>query len=134
MPGLRPRDMSARRPAVLADPTLRLEVRLDEEPVASWTDGQLDPQDMPGALVNTFAFAPDAAAGFAAPEVQLAPPEVQHGRVVLRIDVPAAAAGAHRTRLAYQANAGAAASPEWHDVLSASTEVTLRTEASTVIE
>ena len=37
--------------------------------------------------MNTFAFTGDEA-GMAAPHVLLSPPEVQPGRVVLRVDVP----------------------------------------------
>src|SRR5262249_8557234 len=36
------------------DPTLRLEVRLDEEVVATYVDSHPDPADLPKALVNTF--------------------------------------------------------------------------------
>jgi hypothetical protein len=37
------------------DPTLRLEVRLDGEPIASYADTKTDPKDLPGATVNTFS-------------------------------------------------------------------------------
>src|SRR4029453_352421 len=41
------------------DPSLRLEVRLDDETVATYTDVNLDPEDMPKAVVNSFVFSPE---------------------------------------------------------------------------
>ena len=40
------------------DPTLRLQVTLDEEVVATYVDAKTDP-DIPGAMVNSFSFAPE---------------------------------------------------------------------------
>jgi hypothetical protein len=70
------------------DPTLRLEVQIDGQPVASYADTKTDPKDLPGATVNTFSFLEgefemDGAAG-----AVLGPPEVRPGRASLRIDVP----------------------------------------------
>src|SRR5439155_2814951 len=112
-----------------ADPSLRLEARLDEEVIASWTDARLDPQDMPGAVVNTFVFSPADAAGRAAPEVLLSPPEAQPGRVLLRLDLPAGAMDARKLRLAYQANEGTVEEPAWHDLVSTTVAVSLHSDA-----
>lgn len=117
------------------DPSLRLEVRLDEDAVASWTDARLDPEDLRGAVVNTFAFVPaDEAAAAAAPGVVLGAPEAQRGRIVLRIEVPGAIGEGRRLRVAYQTNEGSAATPAWHDVASAQTTVTLRGDPPTVVQ
>ena len=42
-----------------ADPTLRLEVRLDHVTIATYTDANLDPEDLPKAVVNSFVFSPE---------------------------------------------------------------------------
>lgn len=115
------------------DPTLRLQIRIDEEPVVSWMDAGLDPEDLPGAVVNTFAFTSGGEAGLAAPRVLLAPPEVQPGRVVLRFDVPGVV-GDRKLRIAYQTNEATAASPAWRDVATAAATVTLRPDAPTVVQ
>jgi hypothetical protein len=116
-----------------ADPTLRLQVRIDEAEVATWADGKLDPQDLPGAIVNTFAFTGDEA-GMAAPRVLLSPPEVQPGRVVLRIDVPRMVGENRRLGVVYQVNEGSAESPAWRDVAMATATLTLRGEGPTPIQ
>jgi len=115
------------------DPTLRLEVRLDEDPLATWTDAHLDPEEVPGALVNAFSFAPADVAATVAAGAQLSPAEVQPGRVVLRLEVPVAAAD-RKLRVAYQMNQGTAQAPAWHDVAIASAPVALRADASTVVQ
>ena len=116
------------------DPTLRLQVRIDEEPVATWTDATLDPKDLPGAIVNTFAFTGGDEAGMAAPNVLLSPPHVQPGRVVLRLGLPGAAGEGRRLAIAYQTNEGSAASPAWRDVAMATSAVTLLPEGPTPIQ
>jgi hypothetical protein len=116
------------------DPTLRLQVRIDEEPVATWTDATLDPQDLPGAIVNTFAFTGGDEAGMAAPHVLLSPPEVQPGRVVLRVGLPGLVGEGRRLGIAYQTNEGTAARPAWRDVAMATATVTLRGEGPTPIQ
>ena len=106
-----------------ADPTLRLQVRIDEEPVATWVDASLDPEDLPGAVVNTFAFTGDEA-GMAAPGVLLSPPEVQPGRVVLRVGVPrVVGAGPPPARRPIRSTKRSAASPAWRDVATATATV-----------
>ena len=45
--------------AAPVDPSLRLELRLDDETLASYVDSTLDPEDLPKAVVNSFVFSPD---------------------------------------------------------------------------
>jgi hypothetical protein len=117
------------------DPSLRLEVRVDEQPVAYWTDARLDPEDLRGAVVNTFAFVPaDEAAAGGAPGVVIGAPEAQRGRIVLRIEIPGAIGEGRRLRVAYQTNEGSAATPAWHDVASAETTVALSGDPPTVVQ
>jgi hypothetical protein len=116
-----------------ADPTLRLQVRIDEQAVAAWADGTLDPQDLKGAIVNTFAFTGDEAA-MAAPHVLLSPAEVQPGRVVLRVDVPRAVGENRRLGIVYQVNEGSVASPAWRDVAMATATLPLRGEGPSPIQ
>jgi hypothetical protein len=115
------------------DPALRLQVRIDEEPVATWMDARLDPEDLKGAIVNTFGFTSGDAAGMAAPHVLLAPPEVQPGRVVLRLDVPLVGEN-RRLGIAYQTNEASADRPAWRDVATTTSTVTLRPEGPTPIQ
>jgi len=115
------------------DPTLRLHIRIDEAEVAAWADGKLDPQDLPGAIVNTFAFTGDEA-GLAAPHVLLSPPEVQPGRVVLRVDVPGVVGENRRLSVTYQVNEGSVESPAWRDVVMATATLTLRGDGPTPIQ
>ena len=115
------------------DPTLRLHIRIDEAEVAAWADGTLDPRDLPGAVVNTFAFTGDEA-GLAAPHVLLSPPEVQPGRVVLRVDVPGVVGENRRLSVTYQANEGSVENPAWRDVVMATATLTLRGDGPTPIQ
>jgi hypothetical protein len=114
------------------DPTLRLQLRIDEAEVATWADAQLDPQDLPGAIVNTFAFTGDEA-GMAAPHVLLSPAEVQPGRVVLRLEVPNVVGEDRRLGIVYQANEGSIENPAWRDLAMATATLTLREEGPTPI-
>jgi len=115
------------------DPTLRLHIRIDEAEVAAWADGTLDPRDLPGAVVNTFAFTGDEA-GLAAPHVLLSPPEVQPGRVVLRVDVPGVVGENRRLSVTYQVNEGSVENPAWRDVVMATSTLTLRGDGPTPIQ
>jgi len=115
------------------DPTLRLHIRIDEAEVAAWADGTLDPRDLPGAVVNTFAFTGDEA-GLAAPHVLLSPPEVQPGRVVLRVDVPRVVGENRRLSVTYQVNEGSVENPAWRDVVMATSTLTLRGDGPTPIQ
>jgi hypothetical protein len=122
----------AGKDAAKTDPSLRLEVRLDEEPIASWVDAKTDP-DIKGAVLNMFSFAPEDVSAFAGPGVELAPPEVQPGRAVLKIGL--APETAHRRlRFAYQINDGNAEHPAWHDQAEGSTDVELHADAPTIVQ
>jgi hypothetical protein len=106
------------------DPTLRLELRLDEEPVVVYTDGQLDEGQIRGAAVNAFSFAEGLTVS-PAPGVRVHPAEVRPGRIVLKLDLPNPGPASRRLRLAYQVNTGTADEPAWKDVVSAATDVQL---------
>jgi hypothetical protein len=105
------------------DSTLRLDVSLDEEPVATYVDAQPDP-DIPGAVVNAFSF--DTGIAIDAPAAVTAQaPEARPGRISLKLDLPADRAGERRLRVAYQVNDGSKESPAWRDVASSSIHATL---------
>ena len=118
--------------AAKVDPSLRLELRLDEEPIASWVDAKTDPE-IKGVLLNTFSFAPEDVAAFAGRGVELAPPEVQPGRAVLKIGL-APQTARRKLRLAYQVNDADAEHPAWRDRAEATTEVDLRPESPTIVQ
>jgi hypothetical protein len=118
--------------AAEVDPSLRLEVRLDEDTVASWVDARTDPE-VKGAMLNMFSFAPEDVSGFARRGVELAPPEVQRGRAVLKIGLPPESAR-RRLRLTYQINEGSAEHPAWTDLAQAATEVPVRPDATAVVQ
>ena len=107
------------------DPSLRLEVRLDDRVVASYTDVNLDPEDLPKAVVNSFVFSPERLFVNAAEGVSVAPPELAAGQIRLPIVFPAELAGRRRLRLAYQVNDAGSAAPQWRDVVLALGEVVL---------
>jgi hypothetical protein len=115
------------------DPTLRLEVRLDESVVATYVDAHAD-NDIPKALVNTFSFSPEEIGREAGRGVSLPPPEARPGRIVLKIDVPDSMAGHRQLRLAYQINSGSANSPSWKDVAVSATSCTLNADAPTFLQ
>jgi hypothetical protein len=117
-----------------ADPTLRFEVRVDEEPAAAYVDATPDPAEIPGATVNAFSFAAGDVAIHSAPGVVAAPPEVSPGRIVLRLDLPAARAGKRRVRLAYQVNDGRSAEPGWRDLAEGTVAVELGVEAPSFVQ
>ena len=107
------------------DPSLRLEVRLDDRVVASYTDVNLDPEDLPKAVVNSFVFSPERLFVSAAEGVTVAPPQLAAGQIRLAIVFPAELAGRRRLRLAYQVNDAGSAAPQWRDVVVALGEVVL---------
>jgi hypothetical protein len=117
-----------------ADPTLRFEVRVDEEPVVFYLDGKTDPDEIPKALVNAFSFAIGDLAVKAAPGVEVSPPEVRAGRIVLKLDLPVARAGERQVRLAYQANTGTAAEPVWRDLTEGSLTLALGTATPSFVQ
>jgi hypothetical protein len=117
-----------------ADPTLRFEVRVDEEPVVFYVDGKLDPDEIPRAVVNAFSFAVGDVAVKASPGVEVSPPEVRAGRVVLKLDLPVARAGERKVRIAYQANTGTAAEPVWRDLTEGSLTLALTAATASFVQ
>ena len=115
------------------DPSLRLEVRLDDEVVASYVDSSLD-NEIPKAVTNAFSFAPDIVALTPGAGVRLQPPEVQPSRIQLEIVLPPSAAGHHRLRLAYQANGGRKDAADWRDLVESAVEVDLKPEGPTLVQ
>ena len=107
------------------DPSLRLEVRLDDRVVASYTDVNLDPEDLPKAVVNSFVFSPERLFVTAADGIAAAPPQLVSGEIRLPLTLPAELAGRHELRLAYQVNDAGSAAAQWRDVVLAAGEVAL---------
>lgn len=120
-------------PREAVDPTLRLEVRLDEEALGAYVDARPDPEEIPKAVVNSFSFRTEDIALESGRETTLLPPEARPGRIVLKIVLPVALSGTHRLRLAYQVNAGSASEPAWKDLVEGSTVCELRSEAPTFV-
>lgn len=119
------------REAAPSDPTLRLELRIDDRTVATWVDTVVDEGEIKGALVNTFSFTPDSLKVAASPGVKALPPEVRPGRIQLGLELVPDLVGSHKIRLAYQANAGTPAVPEWRDLALLEVPLTLsRDEAN----
>jgi len=114
-----------------ADPSLRLELRLDGRAIASYTDVNLDPEDLPKAVVNSFVFSPERLFVSGAEGVTVGPPELVSGEIRLPMSLPAELAGRHELRLAYQVNDGASAAPQWRDVALSAGEVTLASGEAT---
>lgn len=119
----------------LVDPSLRLEVRLDDKVVASYVDVRPDPRDLPGATVNTFSYLSGEVEMEGSAGVRVLQPEVRPGRASLRMDVPVSAQtpAARRLRVAYQFNAGTADEPAWKDAVAAETSVELNRTAPAFI-
>jgi hypothetical protein len=113
------------------DPTLRLEVSLDEEVMATYSDARTDP-DIPGALVNTFSFGAEDVAVAAEEHILVLPPEPRPGRIALKMDVPPASFP-RRLRLAYQASEGPPEDRVWRDLVTGAIEVELKDEAPTFV-
>ncbi len=116
------------------DPTLRLEVRVDEDPVAYYVDAKDDPDEIPRAVVNTFSFAAGDIALEAAPGVEIAPPEVRTGRIVLKLDLPLELAGERKVRVAYQANTGTSQAPAWRDLADGSLTLDLAARTASFVQ
>ena len=102
------------------DPSLRMEVQLDGETIASYVDRKPDPKDLPGATVNTFSFLAGDTDMEAGAGARLERPEVRPGRAALRMAVPfpSDAPVSRKLRVAYQYNAGTRENPEWKDAVS----------------
>jgi hypothetical protein len=115
------------------DPTLRLQVSLDEEPLATYADATPDPADLPGALINSFSFEPEVVVPAASGEARVLPPETRPGRAVLKIELPPATSHNLRLRLAYQVNEASAESPAWRDCVEAVLNLELREDGPTFV-
>lgn len=116
------------------DAALRFEVRLDEETIASYVDNKQDPDEIPKAVVNSFSFTPGDVVLEPAAGVHLPMPEARPGRIVLKVDVPVPAPGAHRLRVSYQVNGGTNTEPSWKDVATAENAVELSKDAPTFLQ
>jgi hypothetical protein len=116
------------------DPSLRFEVRVDEETVASYVDSRQDPGEIPKAVVNSFSFTPGDVTLEPAAGLQLPQPEARPGRIVLKVDVPVPPPGARRLRVSYQVNGGTGAEPAWQDAVATETTVELRADAPTFLQ
>ena len=119
--------------AAPADPSLRLLVQLDGHTVGAYRDPILDPGDLPKATVNTFVFLPDSVARESAPGIKVLPPETKPGRIDLVLELPPAEAATHTLVVSYQANDGPFDSPKWFDLVEASIEVSLASEAPATV-
>lgn len=117
-----------------ADPTLRLEVRIDEGPLVTYIDPKTDPDEIKGAVVNTFAYDPETVKIEVQPQVSTSPPEVRPGRIVLKVDVAGGAGDNRRLRVAYQKNEGTSEQPAWRDLTSAEAAVTLKSDVPTFLQ
>jgi hypothetical protein len=115
--------------AAPADPTLRLELRVDDLTMAVWSDPKIDEGEIPKAIVNSFSFTPDSLRISVVPGIKALPPEVRPGRIRLALELPTQLAGSRKLRLAYQANAGTVAAPEWRDLVLLETPLSLSAEA-----
>lgn len=113
------------------DPTLRLEVSLDEEVVATYVDATTDP-DIPGAVVNSFSFAPEDLSAAGGDDALVLAPEPRPGRIALKIDVPPSEAP-QRLRVSYQSREGPEEEKAWRDLAVGSAHVELRPEAPTFV-
>lgn len=113
------------------DPSLRLVARLDDEEVVAYTDVNMDPEDLKGALVNSFVFASDRLFVRSGEGVKVAPPEVTDGKIRLALELPEALVGERWLELAYQVNDGTSRYPDWRDVVQAGTRVDLTPERPT---
>lgn len=123
--------------AAPADPSLRLEVRLDDRIVATYTDVNLDPEDLPKAIVNSFVFSPERLFVSAGQEIHVAPPSLAASEIRLKLGFPPALAGEHALHLAYQVNEAGSAAPRWRDVVQAAATVVLvpgRTSAARLLQ
>jgi hypothetical protein len=103
---------------VPADPRLRLHLALDDQTLADYVDGTLDP-DLPGAVVNTFSLVGSELLVQPAAGVKASRPALAGTEARLVLELPAdVTPGDHRLRIAYQADGGSADAPAWQDRVS----------------
>jgi hypothetical protein len=116
------------------DPSLRLELRLDEKTVAAYVDTQIDDGEIAGAVVNAFSFTPEAMTAVAGPGARVLLPETRPGRILLEIELSAESAGERKLRLAYQSNDGTKGDPAWRDLATTSLVVKLSPETQLFVK
>jgi hypothetical protein len=114
------------------DPTLRLLVSLDGQPVAAYVDPQLD-SDIRGAVVNTFAFEPAQTTRTEWDGARALPPETEPGAVNLVVELDPSKNGRHELTLAYQWNHGTQEQPGWRDLLTAAAAIDIRPVSGAVV-
>jgi len=107
------------------DPSLRLEIRVDDSVVASYTDVNLDPEDLPKAIVNSFVFSPERLFVSSGEGVSAASPSLVESEIRLEIRLPPKFTGLRQLRIAYQLNDAGSAAPRWRDVVVADLALTL---------
>ena len=112
-----------------ADPSLRLVARLDGSEVVAWSDVNLDPDDLKGAVVNSFVFHPERLFVQTEEGVKAAPPEGGAGGVRLALELPPEHVGGRWLSVAYQVNDGTSSYPAWRDVAEGGTHVSTSPEA-----
>lgn len=108
-----------------SDPSLRLVLRLDDREAIAYTDANLDPDDLPGAVVNSFVFDPERLFVSPGDGVKARPPEAGSKGVQLPLELEEPLGGQRQIELAYQVNDGTSSYPEWRDVVKASASVDL---------
>jgi hypothetical protein len=116
-----------------ADPSLRLQLQLDDGLLAAYTDVNLDPEDLPKAVVNSFVFSPERLFVIGGEGAAASAPVLAAQEIRLAIRVPDALAGPRRLRLAYQLNDAGSAAPRWRDVVVAGAPVTLARGGTTLV-
>ncbi|HEY6555515.1 MAG TPA: hypothetical protein VI669_19315 [Vicinamibacteria bacterium] len=107
------------------DPSLRLEVRLDEKTVAAYVDNQIDEGEIAGAVVNSFSFTPEAVTAVPGPGARVLLPETRPGRILIEVELSVENAGERKLSLAYQSNDGTPGNPAWRDLATTALVVTL---------
>jgi len=115
------------------DPSLRFAVTLRGAPLVAYVDPILDPDDLPGSVVNSFVFDKERLVARAADGIKPAPPVREGGAVRLTFELPEDAAGPALLAFAYQRNEGTSAEPEWRTVAESSVEVDLGVDRETIV-
>lgn len=107
------------------DPSLRLELRLDEKTMAAYVDNQIDEGEIAGAVVNSFSFTPEAVTAVPGPGARVLLPETRPGRILIEVELSAESAGERKLGIAYQSNDGTPGNPAWRDLATTALVVTL---------
>lgn len=111
-----------------ADPSLRLVARLDGGEVVAWADVNLDPEDLPGAVVNSFVFHPERLFVRPAEGVKALAPEIGSGGIRLALELPPDLVGDRWLSVAYQVNDTSSSYPAWRDIAEGGARVHLSPE------